>query len=153
MLPDSLPSLNRIDWLPVNLLSQIVVELAGLDSVPLATSTPSKPMTIFHAVNPSTTPWSTLIPAIASSLGPSVEVVPWGQWFKALQESQEKTDIKLNPGLKLLDFYEGADRMGKEGLEVPVLETVVTLSRSKSLGEVGAVSVEWMKEWMGQWGF
>ncbi len=153
MLPDSLPSLDRVDWLPVNLLSQIIVELAGLDSAPRATSTPSKTMPIFHAANPSATTWSTLIPAITSSLGPGVKIVPWGEWLQALQESQEKADVELNPGLKLLDYYEAADRMGREGLELPILELEGTLRESRSLGEVGVVSGEWMGEWMRQWEF
>lgn len=110
-------------------------------------------MPVFHAVNPFPTPWSTLIPTILAYLGSSVQIVPWNTWLLALQASQKGAEIAQTPGIKLLDFYEAADRMGKLGLEMPVLETVDTKNMSKTLKEMSKVTPEWMGEWMKQWDF
>ncbi|TVY44181.1 Non-canonical non-ribosomal peptide synthetase [Lachnellula subtilissima] len=144
MLPSILPSLDRIDWLPVNQLAQIILELNELDSIPSSSTSPPPFMPIFHTVNPSTTPWSSLLPTIKAHLGSSVQIVPWDTWLLTLRASQEGAEIAQNPGIKLLDFYEAADRMGKLGLELSMLETVNTEKMSKTLKEMGKVTPEWM---------
>jgi hypothetical protein len=141
----------------VNYLSQIIVELSGLDGKPDNTLMPChhiSPMPVFHAVNPSVTPWSTVLPAVISHLGPSVSVVPWETWLSVLEASSvERVEIEQNTGIKLLDFYEASDRMEKAGLKLPVLETEISGKRSGTLMSVGAVTEQWMEEWMRQWNF
>jgi hypothetical protein len=111
-------------------------------------------MPVFHAVNPSVTPWSTVLPAVISHLGPSVSVVPWETWLSVLEASSvERVEIEQNTGIKLLDFYEASDRMEKSGLKLPVLETEISGKRSGTLMSVGAVTEQWMEEWMRQWNF
>ena len=56
-----------------------------------------------------------------------------------------------NPGIKLLEFYKG---MGEEGAEDEVmLETAETVRRSGNMRGLKAVGEEWMRVWLGQWGF
>jgi hypothetical protein len=111
------------------------------------------PCQYFHTVNPSVCPWSSLVSTIATSLGPSIRIVPWATWLSALHASREKGGIDQKPRVKLLDFYDAADQMGKAGLELPVLETEVTTLKSETLRRVGPIREEWMREWMKQWAF
>lgn len=152
MLPLSLSSLDRVDWVPVDRTANIILELARhFDDGTATTSTP-----VFHIVNPSICSWSSLVPAVASSLGPSVKVVPWDMWLAGLEETLHhdyQENHAQNPGVKLIDFYRGVGEAGEAGLELPVLETTNTRKSSPTLDSLEPVKGDWMKRWMEQWGF
>jgi hypothetical protein len=57
MIPLALSSLDRVDWLLVNKVSKIVVELAGLYGGQAFIDSDSS-MQIFHRVNSSAISWS-----------------------------------------------------------------------------------------------
>ncbi|EXJ86687.1 hypothetical protein A1O3_03640 [Capronia epimyces CBS 606.96] len=163
ILPSTLSALDRVDWLPVNRLSQIIVELAGLDTPdqsqshhpaqpqPPSKAPPPPPFQVFHTVNPSSRPWSTLVPTLTSLLGPSVRVVSWDTWLAALRASETNSDLAQNPAIKILDFYTQADRQGRAGLQLPMLETKATAAVSRTLRDIEPVGPEWMEQWMRQW--
>jgi hypothetical protein len=152
MVPATLASLDRIDWLPVNHASKIVVELAGLDRIEESTMKSSS-ANIFHEVNPRAVSWDDLVPAVTASFGSGVSVVPWSVWLSALEKSEAGGDFGQNPGLKLLDFYRGVDIAAEAGLQLPVLETTNTQLRSMTLRALEPVRKDWMSQWMVQWGF
>lgn len=151
MLPESLSSLDRIDWVPVDKTAHIILELGQLGETGRASSDTTMP--VFHVVNPSTCSWSSLLPSIQSCLGPFVSTVPWRTWLDALEASEQRGDLEQNPGVKLLDFYRGVGQAGDAGLELPVLETKVSQMKSQTLRSLGPVKGEWMKQWMEQWKF
>ncbi|KAL3420250.1 L-aminoadipate-semialdehyde dehydrogenase (nonribosomal peptide synthetase) [Phlyctema vagabunda] len=152
LIPSSLSSMSSIDWLPVNSLSTILAELASLSSPETSTSSPSEHMPIFHTVNPSTVPWSALLPTITSHLGPTVAVTGWKDWLAALEQSASNgDDVEKNPGIKLLDFYRGLEHA--TGADAPVYQTANTVRYSRTLEALGPVQPEWFTEWLTQWGF
>lgn len=157
MLPSTLASLNRVDWLPVNMLSHVILEFANLDSK--LGSTLSEPpiryqeSSVYHAVNPNATLWSSLVPVTASFLGSAVKVVPWEAWFTALRASEGSRSLEDNPALKLFDFFKAADERAKAALELPVLRTERSALKSPTLQSIGPIREEWMIEWMEQWNF
>lgn len=153
MLPSTLASLERVDWLPVNHAANIIVELAGLGDKSEDMDHCATLLQVFHAVNPATTTWSSLVDAIASHFKSEVTVVPWSTWLATLKASTKEGDLDRNPGLKLLSFYQDADTSLIAGLELPVLDTRDTQVRSKTLRTMGPVTEEWTKQWMKQWGF
>jgi len=132
-----------------------MLELSGLSQPSKLPATDlQEPRTrIFHAVNPSATTWSELHPIVSKYLGPSVKVVSWEEWISALRTSAERGEVELNPGIKLLGFYEAADERWKERSRNPVLGTQETVAGSATLRVLGAVSDEWMGTWMEQWGY
>lgn len=82
-----------------------------------------------------------------------IEPVSFASWLSALQASAAlgTEDVAKNPGIKLLDFYKG---MAEEGAEDEVLlETEVTVGTSESMRRLTPVGEEWMRIWLGQWGF
>lgn len=151
MLPESLSSLNRIDWVPVDKTAKTILELRQLGETGRVSSDTGMP--VFHIVNPSTCSWSSLLPSVQSCLGPSVSTVSWKTWLDALEASEQRGDLGQNPGVKLLDFYRGVDQAGDAGLELPVLETKVSQMKSQTLRSLGPITEGWMRQWMDQWNF
>ena len=146
MVPESLGAMNTVDWIPIDILSKILVELALLrDSSPTSAR-------VYHTVNPHISTWSSLLPAVQQGLGNSPKIVPFAAWLKALKQSSSTTeDLSLNPAIKLLEFFENLQR--NEHQSPPTLETAVTVKSSKTLAELGPVRPEWMERWIKQWNF
>jgi hypothetical protein len=148
LLPSTLANLNTIDWIPVDILSKIIVELA------MPSNSATSEAQFFHTVNPHITTWDNLLPAIEARLnattGKKVDNVPWSQWVDAIRKAARNhgIDEDILPGIKLLDFYEAVDN-GK----VPVVfETVKTQKASSELRRLTAVDKDAMVLWMKQWG-
>lgn len=147
VIPDSLGDMQDIDWIPIDLLSTIIYELA------IRPSPSSSIPRVFHTVNPSVTTWAALLPDVQAELGPGVTIVPFAEWLKRLRASSASStvaqDFSVNPALKLLDFYAGL--LDSESIP-PRLETERTELESPLLTEVGPVKGDWMKKWIRQWG-
>ena len=146
-LPDSLGSMAQVDWVPVDLMGEMVVELA----MSARKVDGNKGATVFHGTNPHITFWDSLLPIIKSSLGGGVHVVSFAEWLEALVESGTHTsDLEKNPALKIQAFFED---IGNEGNEMPRLATVKTVKSSSTLAHMNPVSQEWMANWLKQWGY
>lgn len=157
-----------VDWVPVDVLGQSIVELAlhrfegRKDSVGAA---------VFHAVNPQRTTWAELVPTVLRCLGSSssssptsvIKSVSLEAWVDALRESASRTeDLARNPAAKILGFFEGVaatDKKGEDGdkeqerEEPGWLSTKETLAASQTLAALGPVRGELMENWMRQWSF
>ncbi|KAL8838457.1 MAG: hypothetical protein Q9170_002132 [Blastenia crenularia] len=163
LLPSTLASMDLVDWIPVDLLGNIIVELAGAAELHHAPKNgfheidiePSGTIPVYHAVNPDYSTWADLVPIVHRSLGEScVSVVSWSEWVDALAKSQHSTaDITQNPGLKLLDFFATMKRDGGAGLVVPRLDTERSEMKSGTLAGLKPVGAEWMERWLRQWAF
>ena len=145
LLPETLSSsMTELDWIPVDLLSTILVELA------LSPRTESA--RVYHVANPQSCSWSSLLSTVQELLGSeNITIVPFGEWVEALRKSApetfERQEIEKNPAIKLLDFFANLPRA-----TTPKLETVQTQRRSRTLREMRAVKPEDMERWMRQWG-
>ena len=106
MIPDSLGGLETVDWIPIDIISKIITELALQPSVALESGTKT-----YHAVNPSKTTWATLFPHVLAALGPMVHAIPFSERVKRLRASAETAtsegNLAINPAIKLIEFYEG----------------------------------------------
>ena len=146
LLPESLGSaMEELDWIPVDLLSMSLVELALLPR--------EKSATVYHTVNPHSCSWKTLLPPIRDALGgKEVEIVPFNMWVQSLRHSAPETfknqAFDDNPAIKLLDFFEGFS-----DTPIPKLSTIKTQRRSEVLREMRAIEPGDMERWLRQWGF
>ena len=147
IIPDSLGSQQDIDWIPIDVLSSIITELA-LGHF----ATYESRSTTYHTVNSNTTTWTALLPHIQAALGPEIKVVPFQVWLQQLRASTgastSKQDLAVNPAIKLLDFYES---LLSTGTATAVLDTTETQKANTRLIELGPVRGEWMARWIGQW--
>ena len=171
-LPDSLGSMDTIDWIPVDVLAQIIMDLAKSHAVGKKTRDEAASVSgrghldslglpqVYHAVNPATTTWSSLVPVIRERLSiPShpVRVTPFASWISALRRSGDSTgpeDLAArNPALKLIDFLEAIQQQAEKQVPSTVLDVEKTLRKSEAMKSLGPVNPTWMEEWIRQWGF
>ncbi|KAJ5508032.1 Male sterility NAD-binding [Penicillium freii] len=85
VLPSTLESLNRVDWIPVDLLADILIQLAGVatngtngvNGTANGSSATAHTLPVYHAVNPNAVDWASLVPMVANHLGRSIKIVSW----------------------------------------------------------------------------
>lgn len=78
LVPDSLGTMDKIDWIRIDVLAVIILELA---------LKPHASRMVYHTVNPRFTTWEALLPSVQAELGPDVETVTLAAWVKALNAS------------------------------------------------------------------
>ena len=66
MVPDSLGTLQKIDWIPIDSLAAILIELA------LCKNSDRK---VYHIINPKLIIWISLLPSVYEELGLDVKIV------------------------------------------------------------------------------
>ena len=147
-LSSSLGRMDSVDWVPVDILSQAIVELA---KAPLPGGSGDAGATVYHAANPNRTSWSSLLPSIQKALGSAAEVVSLPDWVASLRESSsESEDLAKNPATKITEFYEA---LGKGQENPPSLEIKNTLAASPTLASLQPIDAGMVENWLRQWGF
>lgn len=74
-LPEELGPLSCVDWIPVDRLAAVVVELLGNSSSSTSAagldgeSEGAGDVPVYHGVNPRITTWESLLPALKEGLG------------------------------------------------------------------------------------
>ncbi|KAI9874581.1 MAG: hypothetical protein M1830_009591 [Pleopsidium flavum] len=142
-IPAAIPD---IDWIPVNKLVSIILELVHTG---VETDTPQ----IFNLVNPTSAPWSSLVAPIQKRFGPECKVVPLAEWIDVLKQvdMNDKDELSSKPALKILDFYVDLEKViGAVGL---TYDTEHGLAASETMASLPGVSAEWMETWLEQWDF
>ncbi|PLB49801.1 acetyl-CoA synthetase-like protein [Aspergillus steynii IBT 23096] len=150
-VPDSLGSAGRVDWLPVDKLAEIIVQLVVLKH---SIDANGMALTDFHhLVNAEPVSYQDILPVIVKRLGEEVRVVSLSEWVDRLEKSAATTENGSNPGLGLglLSFFQGLKATQEEA--PVVLDTQHTQDRLPLLGEIGAANGSWMEMWLDQWDF
>jgi thioester reductase-like protein/aryl carrier-like protein len=164
-LPDSLAgsSMDYIDWVPVDDLASIIVELSSSLAGISVTGTAQ----IFNCVNPHDIAWAELIPVIVQELekpltsdGEKSEVVTVGfrEWLDRLTASEAAlvenksldASVRQNPAVKLIDFYEQLIIEGQDSSPVR-LSTEKSAHTSEHLRNLKPINPEWMRGWIQGW--
>lgn len=144
---------SRVDWTPVERVAKLVVEVAGVTQM----VEPRDVSGYYHGVNPESTTWAELAPAVQEFYGKDrlPELVSFKEWVERLEKTQSE-DMKAmdtNPGVKLLDTYRSASEAAEAGAQPVVFDVRRTMERSPAMREVKAVSPALLKHWCEQWGF
>ena len=140
LLPRDLPS---VDWIPINHLAEIILEVACSDYKLEQNDS------AYNLVNPRSTSWESLLDTIQGQLGSDVKVVPFTTWLTALEGMQDLQNIKSMPALKVLSFFQEL----KVERSVVRYEMKRVLETSKSMARLEPVNTNWMNIWLEQWGF
>ncbi|CCF43041.1 hypothetical protein CH063_12854 [Colletotrichum higginsianum] len=141
--------MTTVNWTPIEGIARLILEVSGVvQTVPLRDVDG-----YFHGVNPRTVPWADLAAAVKSYYGDGVirDIVPFEEWVRRLEASAGATDdMDRNPGVKLLDFYQGLAAAAGHGVEFSMERTVKS---SRTMREMQAVTPELMQNWCRQWAF
>ncbi|PHH73109.1 hypothetical protein CDD82_5653 [Ophiocordyceps australis] len=151
-IPKTLGTLQVIDWLPVDMLARLVTDICIKSN--------DAQFAVYHAVNPSLTTWTELLPSVISELeadGSSVLPVSGAEWIQRLRQSaaevdgakrtQQANSDAENPALSLLEFFEHTLNQG-EPSDSRVWSVENSLAASESLQETGSIRPEWMGRWV-----
>ncbi|KAG9508149.1 putative NRPS-like protein biosynthetic cluster [Fusarium musae] len=150
VLPDHLGGQQEIAWTPIEDIAGLILDVAGIT----VQKSISEISGYFHGVNPATTSWSDIAPAVKDFYGNRMKVVSVEKWVEKLEASskEENVDFDKNPGVKLLDSYRGLYAGGKDAQ--PVKHGMErTTSHSPTMRELGPITPELMRNWCRQWGF
>ncbi|ROV92215.1 hypothetical protein VMCG_09323 [Cytospora schulzeri] len=157
---DSLgPLFDNVDFVPVDLLADVLVDLATVPTGQAATGA-----NVFNLRNPRVIPWREIIPAITNAAaGEQLQVVSPISWLAKLRSSSEEESDDMtglnNPALRLLDFFEGlwllSDASTRSSKPLTNLAQPMAVNRalaaSPSLCRLEPVNVEWMGKWVREW--
>jgi len=143
-LPSSLGSHNAVDWVPVDLLSRIIVEIAETVVSWSISPTPQ----IFNIVNPSIVPFGALLPVLAKVVAVPISCSDWVKEFGG--KLAEKDRVLNIPGERLLGFYKRIFTMSNVRFEIA---TQNTRFASRTARDLPPVNPEWLCLWLQQWGY
>lgn len=168
--PDSLgPTFDQVDWVPIDLLADILMELAleGGQSAASYPATDTQHADVYHTLNSHTTTWTALrsivLEELSSQTKKPMEVVPLRTWIAKVRKEAESAfesganadDVNLeaalrsNPAAKLVDFYEGL--VASETVPTNQLVFSETLKLSKTMRELEPIKSEWVRKWIREW--
>jgi thioester reductase-like protein len=146
VLPENLGTMDIVDWVPVDYCARIVTELADASG----DTKNSAAANYYHLANPRHAKWSDLVTSILEHIS-GLKTVSFEDWVRALRQSSEKTeDFSRNPGVKLLEFYEG---MAEAERPYVKLDTKETCKQSKTMQGLSPVDKKYVRIWLEQWSF
>lgn len=169
VLPESLSkkggeSEDIIDWVPIDVAADTVVELS-LGNV----GDSNHSANFFHILNPHQTTWKVLLPSITASLESSahspIQVVSSAEWISKLRTSastiltsnkdvpDEVTNslIRANPALRLISFFDTRFGADAQGHVTRKWEYSKAEQASRDLRSAPAIDGTMMARWIGQW--
>jgi thioester reductase-like protein len=152
MIPNALPLSNSIDWIPVDILADVVVEL-------VQRGVHDQGSQVYNLVNPSTSTWEDLNSVVHRGLagtdGKQMKLVDYPEWVRGLEnvasENITEKDIRDNPAVKLLEFFQAVE-VNKSTGEGLTISTDKATQHSSILRACGPVTAEWMSLWVAQLG-
>lgn len=151
IIPNSLGKhFDKVDFVPVDLLANILVELATSTSAGEVTSGAK----VFNLRNPRLTTWSALLPVAAEAVEPHLQVVTPETWLASLKKSDEKThednEATIHPASKLIDFFTGLWASDAGRVVEPMLIDSA-MRASPTLRSLEPVQQGWIRKWIRDW--
>ena len=144
-VPKSLGRGDDVDWVPIDQLPGILMELAKHDLEA------SSKFQVYHVANPTSVSWSSLLPAVCHRLGTQARLVSYQQWLDILRLKADQPGVAKNfPALRLLGWLQKLD--GPAGARLPALGVQKSVKSSTTLSSLKPVAGTWMEHWMETWG-
>jgi thioester reductase-like protein len=151
-------ALDRIDWVPIDLLAEVLAGLA------LRGSQPGR-INVYHPLNLHPTTWESIVTVVADELfqitGKPLDYINLSEWVQLVRQDIETAGrtqrvvggsnlqvlLEKNPAAKLLEFFEELLSMQSDN----VLDTRGTASVSEKLRSVEGIKEEWIRKWIREW--
>ncbi|KAH8706029.1 hypothetical protein BGW36DRAFT_21546 [Talaromyces proteolyticus] len=156
-IPDNIgTTLGHIDWMPVDSLAEVLVELALRND----SATSDRPVNVFHPMNQHPLTWGDIRDIFSEALSQrsskKIKTIPLADWIQLVRSDIESASkdvdlqalLAVNPAAKLLDFFDDALNSQSAGYS---LEAAITAERSEKLRNVSAIKPEWIEKWVAEW--
>jgi thioester reductase-like protein/aryl carrier-like protein len=141
-IPSSLGSLERIEWMPVDIAAAVACELMSVGSgIPEACQ-------VYNVFNAQTTTWTELSSELAAYK--DLKRVSFSNWVELLKDRLESGQEKKTPAAGLVEFFASACATGKRK---PSIDCSKSLILSPILKNAQGVGAELMEQWISQWSF
>lgn len=140
-------TLGAIDWIPVDTLARILVDIVH----DLARS--GQPQT-FNLVNPHRAEWSVLLSVVQERWG--LKAVTFEEWVQKLSamEASGNMDFDSLPALKMLDFFAGmANDLKDTSNRTLDFVTENGQRASKAMADISPIDARALNIWLDQWAF
>lgn len=141
-VPSSLGSLDKIDWMPVDVAAATICELMAAGSGVRETCQ------VYNIVNPQNTTWTDLLPELAAYRG--LKRVDLFHWVGLLKEHIKSGQGNNTLAINLVEFFESACETEKKKLSI---DSSKSLTLSPTLKDTQCISVGLMERWISQWSF
>ena len=153
ILPETLGNMEVIDWIPVDLLSTIMVEL--IQKILTNNRREKRETLVYNLVNPQAITWPAFLPSVQRLSG-IAKVVSLKTWVKRLEESNKEHHgavTEHNPAVKLLEYFRALSEKNIPPETGSRYDVSGLVRDSKQASNLEAVSPEWLKLWIEQWNF
>ena len=153
VLPERVGGSDACSWLPVDVLAESILDLAGLSGRGVSSIEDLAPRLVYNLVHPRPSSWAhDFLPSLKRAAVRDFETVKREEWIRRLEESKES--VEQNPSLKLLAFWKGGGEGQKE--EEGAAVTFETKAAEKGSGSLrGAEKVlddaDYVKELLEAW--
>lgn len=163
VIPDKLPTGYVVDWVPIDHLAEVLVELVltptnhGLESGGAA---------VHHITHPHPVTWESILPVIKTTIDESgiakqpMQITSYKEWLAVLRskaieaEQGSRVDyerfVRKMPGLKLIEFYERAQSREDRGYKL-ALSMQKTCKLSPRLANLQPLKDGWVAGWVKEW--
>ncbi|KAI4852475.1 acetyl-CoA synthetase-like protein [Aureobasidium sp. EXF-8845] len=139
-IPSSLGSLDRIDWMPVDVTAAVVCDIMSAGS--------HEACQVYNIVNPHPTTWTELLSEL-SCFG-ELKKVAFPDWVRLLEEHIESDQERNTLAAGLIEFFKSGCAAGKWK---PLIDCSKSLAQSPTLKGAQGISGDLMERWIGQWSF
>ncbi|KAH8100027.1 acetyl-CoA synthetase-like protein [Cristinia sonorae] len=143
-----LPLLSgHVSWIPSAAVAQSIIEMRN------------SPHPVLHLVHPRPVSWADIITPVSQAL--SLPLVSYADWLARLRESganlhaeHEVEIMKVNPALRILDFFSGVDLDSSSGEAMGIREMDMTKAREVAnvLSGLPPLSKRDVLGWLSYWG-
>lgn len=139
--------LSDIDWIPVDLVANIIVEI-------VRTAISTGKFQVCNIVNPHPVPWEVFVTTVRKRIKSISETIPLNQWTRKLSDKYDDSGpshLTPNPAIKILDFFHAL--MTTQPEEKRAIVTANAVESSATMANLEPVSEEWINRWLDQWGY
>ncbi|KAI8950476.1 hypothetical protein F4801DRAFT_548745 [Xylaria longipes] len=158
LIPNDIPP---IDWVPVDLASRALVELALLGCDVESVSNERPPLKVFNVVNPKLSQWSAFAGAMQRRLTASGAKtgrclqVPLAEWVDVLIRADPSAmpEAVARSSTKILPFFRLLAETAARGVALhPKFDTRNAVESSETMQAMTKVDEELICRWLEQWG-
>lgn len=154
LVPADIPP---IDWVPVDLASRAIVELAlGSRSGEEGAGEDDSSLQVFNVVNPNLSEWSVFASAVQKRLGIDVcRQTTLAEWVDVLVRTDPSTmlEAEARSSTKILPFFQHLAETAARGfLLQPKFDTTKAVAHSGTMRAMDGIDEVLINKWLEQWG-